>query len=234
MAGACCPTPTSRWSSACPASASTRRTTAPSPGRTCCSRPANGKAAASASPTRWTAIARWPTTRSRRRPQGRCAAAAGAGYVLGIQRRAHQPAVAGAAAPVRRAAARGLSRGADAAARAPATAGAGTATTMPGSSCRRRAACSRCPVARTGAAACRSARATRRASASCCSTAGATATSHSFPKPGCASCPNPARSRLSTAAAVAQPRWPQLPGRVHRQRLHGGCRRASSLDRAGS
>ena len=48
---------------------------------------------------------------------------------------------------------------------------AGAATTMPGSSCPASAGCSRCPAARTGAPASRSARATRRASASCCSTA---------------------------------------------------------------
>ena len=171
----CCPMSTSRSSRDCPASASIRRTTAPSLGAICSNRPASGRAAASAFPTRWTAIATWRTTRARpaaaRATRGRCRRRAATGNTTTCASTSCRwRCCTCSAAPLpevfREALMRPLECGADLAlarlrrclGRRPASA--------PGAVGARRHA--------LGRAASRSARATRRASASCCSTAAAT------------------------------------------------------------
>ena len=129
---------------------------------------------------RWRKVAQDP-----RPPPGRKGGARPlqrARHLLGIQRRAHQPARRWRCCTCSAGRCPRCSSSACCGRSAAATASPGAATTTPGSSCPASAACSRCRAARTGAAACRSARATRRASASCCSTAARTPAAQLIPR----------------------------------------------------
>ena len=208
-----------------------------SPGRTCCSRRANGRARCFGLPD---------TVGSLPRGRARSAAAATArrasarplqraGHLLGIQRRAHQPALACAAASVRPAAAARCSARRAAAARRRRTASAGSATTTRGSSVGGRPRAVGAGRHRTGAAACRSARTTRRASASCCSTAASHAGRRLLPSEWIARMQRlapiaPFYGRLSGSTATAA----MFPERVDATLVHGRRGRPLRLDRPGA
>ena len=120
-----------------------------------------------------------------------------AGHPLGIQRRAHQPAVARPAALVRATAARGFSRQHHATDRRQRARGGGRGTTTRGSSSPG-GGFNRFRAARIGEAGCRSAASIRRASAGCSwTTAGSTAVRWSRGS-GSSACDHRARSHRST------------------------------------
>ena len=98
-----------------------------------------------------------------RRPEGRRAAAAGAGHATGNTTTCASTSCRWRCCTCSAGRCRRCFSSACCGRSAAATASPGAATTTPGSSCPASAACSRCRAARTGAAACRSARATRRA-----------------------------------------------------------------------
>ena len=159
MSAGCCPTSMRRSAPACRALALTPGATQASPGCSCCSKPANGKARASAYPTRWTAtgicnISRHASRRILQVPSkvmpGRCKRPAATGNTTTCEstssrwrccicfasrcRTCLETPLPGPAGRV--------------------TTGAGRATTTAGSSWAA-SACSRCLAARTGAAGCR-------------------------------------------------------------------------------
>ena len=191
------------------------------------------------------------------RHQGRRTAAAVARHVLGVQRRSHQPALARLAAPVRRATARCAARRADAAARrerrlalgglrrrvgrtaAWVQFGVGVRGNVRGgfSGCNRRRHAPRAVGARRNALGRRPVDQRARPGAHCATAAGRRLARRRATVAGAlggAHAPALRHGAVLRLADVVEPRRQDLPRFVGGQQLHGRCRWALCVDRAGA